>query len=273
MPQANVAAGRAPPPHGTTPAKVPDVTLEFWIVKIIATTLGETGGDTLSMQFYLGYLVSSLIFIVIFAVSVFAQIRGRAFHAPLYWFVIVATTMAGTTVADFADRSLGIRYAGGSTLLLALLVASLALWWRTTGSIDVSTVTPPRTEVFYWLSILLSQTLGTALGDWMADSNALGYEGGALVFGAALAVTAALYGLTSLSHTVLFWAAFILTRPLGATLGDILDKPVEDGGLAFSRLVATLFLAAVMVLLVLVFQQTAGRHPGGPRGSAGAARP
>lgn len=248
-------------PSADTLSKVPEVTLGFWIIKIAATTLGETGGDELSMSLNLGYALSSIIFIGIFLLAVAAQIRARSFHSFLYWFVIVATTTAGTTMADFADRSLGIGYPGGSILLFALLMASLALWYRSTGSISVQTVTTPRVEIFYWVSILFSQTLGTALGDWVADSG-LGYEGGALVFAAALAVVVALYFLTSVSRTALFWAAFILTRPLGATVGDFLDKPVADGGLAVSRLYASLLIAAFMIICILIFPQRSGRHPG-----------
>jgi uncharacterized membrane-anchored protein len=241
---------------------VPEVVLGFWIIKILATTLGETAGDELSMSLNLGYAVSSVIFIALFLVAVAAQIRAKAFHPVLYWAVIVATTTAGTTMADFADRSLGIGYPGGTILLFTLLMASLALWYRVAGSISVDTVSTPRIEMFYWVSILFSQTLGTALGDWMADSGP-GYEGGALIFSAALAAIVAAYYFTRISRTALFWAAFILTRPLGATVGDFLDKPVADGGLAISRLYASLLIAAVMVVCILVFPQRAGRHPGG----------
>ncbi len=245
-----------------TRSKVPEVVLGFWIIKILATTLGETAGDELSMSLNLGYAVSSVIFIALFLVAVAAQIRAKAFHPVLYWAVIVATTTAGTTMADFADRSLGIGYPGGTILLFTLLMASLALWYRVAGSISVDTVSTPRIEMFYWVSILFSQTLGTALGDWMADSGP-GYEGGALIFSAALAAIVAAYYFTRISRTALFWAAFILTRPLGATVGDFLDKPVADGGLAISRLYASLLIAAVMVVCILVFPQRAGRHPGG----------
>jgi uncharacterized membrane-anchored protein len=205
-------------------SKVPEVTLVFWIIKILATTLGETGGDAVSMSMNLGYAVSSLIFIGIFVVAVIAQIAAKKFHPFLYWLVVIATTTAGTTMADFADRSLGVGYPGGATLLFVLLMASLAVWYWATGSISVNTVSTPRIESFYWVAILFSQTLGTALGDWMADTNGLGYDGGALVFAAGLALIAAAYFFTSISRTLLFWGAFILTRPLGATLGDLLDK-------------------------------------------------
>jgi uncharacterized membrane-anchored protein len=244
-----------------THSKVPEVVLGFWIIKILATTLGETAGDELSMSLNLGYAVSSFIFIAIFFVAVAAQIRAKAFHPFLYWIVIVATTTAGTTMADFADRSLGIGYPGGTILLFALLMASLAIWYSVAGSISVDTVSTPRIETFYWVSILFSQTLGTALGDWMADSGP-GYEGGALVFSAALAVIVAIYYFTRLSRTALFWAAFILTRPLGATVGDFLDKPIANGGLSISRLYASLLIAALMIVCILVFPQRAGRHPG-----------
>jgi uncharacterized membrane-anchored protein len=245
-----------------TLCKVPAVTLGFWIIKIVATTLGETGGDSLSMSLNLGYALSSLIFIGLFMVLVAAQISAKAFHALLYWAVIVATTTAGTTMADFADRSLGIGYPGGATILFVLLMASLALWYRIEGSISVDTVATPRREMFYWVAILFSQTLGTALGDWMADTNGLGYGRGALVFGAGLAAIAALYFFTGVSRTALFWSAFILTRPLGATIGDLLDKPVADGGFAISRFYASGLLAVVIVVLILVLPQRAGRHPG-----------
>src|SRR5271167_2439431 len=220
--------------QGDERSKLPEVTLVFWVIKILATTLGETGGDAASMSLDLGYAVSSFIFIGIFVVAVIAQISAKAFHPWLYWLVVIATTTAGTTMADFADRSLGIGYPGGASLLFLLLMVSLAFWRWVEGTISVDTVTAPRTETFYWVSIMFSQTLGTALGDWMADTNGLGYERGALVFAAGLAVIAAAYFWTGISRTLLFWAAFILTRPLGATLGDWLDKPVQDGGLAFS---------------------------------------
>jgi uncharacterized membrane-anchored protein len=215
---------------------------------------------TKSMSLNLGYALSSVIFIGIFLGVVAAQIRARSFHPFLYWFVIVATTTAGTTLADFADRSLGIGYPGGTIVLFGLLMASLGIWYRSVGSISVDRITSPRVEIFYWVSILFSQTLGTALGDWMADSG-LGYEGGALVFAAGLVVVVAAYYFTNVSRTLLFWSAFILTRPLGATVGDLLDKPVADGGLAVSRLYASLLLAAFMVLCILVLPQRAGGHP------------
>ena len=224
-------------------SKVPEVTLAFWIVKIAATTLGETGGDAVSMSLNLGYAVSSFLFIGLFVVAVAAQIAVKSFHPFLYWLVVVATTTAGTTMADFADRSLGISYAGGTAILFALLMAALGTWYWSAGSISVATVNSPRIETFYWVAILFSQTLGTALGDWMADTG-LGYEGGALVFGAGLAVIAAAYFFTTVSRTLLFWSAFILTRPLGATVGDFLDKPVADGGLAISRFSVSALLAS-----------------------------
>ena len=243
-------------------SKVPEVTLIFWIIKVLATTLGETGGDAVSMSMNLGYAVSSAIFIGIFVAAVIAQIVARRFHPFLYWFVVVATTTAGTTLADFADRSLGIGYPGGATVLFALLMLSLGIWYWSEGSISVNTVSTPRVETFYWVAILFSQTLGTALGDWMADTNGLGYEAGALVFAAGLLLIAAAYAFTSLSHTLLFWAAFILTRPLGATLGDLLDKPLDNGGLAFSRYYASAILAALIVACVALLPQRAGTHPG-----------
>jgi uncharacterized membrane-anchored protein len=246
----------------TEASKVPEVTLIFWIIKVLATTLGETGGDAVSMSMNLGYAVGSAIFIGIFAAAVIAQIAARKFHPFLYWFVVVATTTAGTTMADFADRSLGVGYPGGSAVLFALLMISLGTWYWSEGSISVNTVSTPRVETFYWVAILFSQTLGTALGDWMADTNGLGYEAGALVFGAGLVLIAAAYVFTPLSRTLLFWAAFILTRPLGATLGDLLDKPLDNGGLAFSRYYASAILAALIVACVALLPQRAGTHPG-----------
>jgi uncharacterized membrane-anchored protein len=247
------------------PSKVPEITLVFWIIKVLATTLGETGGDAVSMSMNLGYAVSSFIFIGIFVAAVGAQIAAKKFHPSLYWLVVVATTTAGTTMADFADRSLGIGYPGGASLLFVLLMASLAIWYRSAGSISVNTVSTPKIETFYWVAILFSQTLGTALGDWMADTNGLGYEGGALVFAAGLVLIAAAYFLTGISRTLLFWAAFILTRPLGATLGDLLDKPLDSGGLSFNRFYASAILAAVIIACVALLPQRAGRHPGKPR--------
>jgi uncharacterized membrane-anchored protein len=246
-------------------SKVPEVTLVFWIIKVLATTLGETGGDAVSMSMNLGYAVSSFIFIGIFVVAVIAQIAAKKFHPFLYWLVVIATTTAGTTMADFADRSLGIGYPGGASLLFMLLLASMAVWYWSEGSISVNTVSTPKIETFYWVAILFSQTLGTALGDWMADTNGLGYEGGALVFAAGLALIAAAYFYTSISRTLLFWAAFILTRPLGATLGDLLDKPLNNGGLAFSRFYASAILAAVIIGCVALLPQRAGTHPGKPQ--------
>ena len=243
-------------------SKVPAVTLGFWIIKIIATTLGETGGDAVSMTLDWGYALSSAMFIGIFAVAVAVQISTKTFRPFLYWLVIVATTTAGTTMADFADRSLGIGYPGGSLILLALLLASLGIWYWQAGSISVDTVASPRIETFYWTAILFSQTLGTALGDWMADSNGLGYEKGALVFAVGLVLVAAAYFYTNVSRTLLFWSAFILTRPLGATLGDLIDKPAADGGLAFGRFYASAILAVLIIGLIFVLPQRPGKHPG-----------
>jgi uncharacterized membrane-anchored protein len=245
----------------STLAKVPVVTLGFWIIKILATTLGETGGDTVTMTMDLGYLTGSLIFLTLLLVLVVLQIRARSFNPWLYWATIVASTTAGTTLADFADRSLGIGYAGGTSVLLACVLACLAIWYRVEGSVSVSSINTPRVEAFYWATITFSQTLGTALGDWMADDTGLGYMGAALVFGAALALVAAAYFWTRLSHVLLFWLAFILTRPLGATVGDYLDKPVDHGGLALSRPVASAVLGVAMILLILVLPQRAGSHP------------
>jgi uncharacterized membrane-anchored protein len=240
-------------------AKVPEVTLGFWLIKIAATTLGETGGDAVSMSMDLGYLVGTGIFAAIFAVAVFVQIRARKFHPLLYWATIVATTTVGTTLADFADRSLGIGYAGGSLLLLGLLLASLFTWYRSLGSISVSTVDSPRAEGFYWVTIMFSQTLGTALGDWTADTAGMGYTGAAMLFGGLLALVAAAYYWTALSRTALFWAAFILTRPLGAVVGDFLDKPHDAGGLALSRYAASAALLGFMLSCILVLRQRAAR--------------
>src|SRR6202021_2431709 len=246
--------------QGEERSKVPEVTLVFWIIKILATTLGETGGDACAMSHDLCYAVSSFIFIVIFVVAVIAQISAKAFHPWLYWLVVIATTTAGTTMADFADRSLDIGYPGGASLLFLLLMISLLVWYRSAGSISVNTVATPKIEMFYWVSILFSQTLGTALGDWMADTNGLGYQGGALVFTAGLAAIAAAYFWTNISRTLLFWAAFILTRPLGATLGDWLDKPVQDGGLAFNRYYASALLGAAILVCIIFLPQRAGTH-------------
>jgi len=240
--------------------KVPAVTLGFWIVKILATTLGEAGGDTLSMTMNLGYLAATGIFAVLLITLVTAQVAARRFHPLLYWATIIASTTAGTTMADFATRSLGIGYTGGSLLLLALVLASLATWRAVMGRIDADDIQDRRAELFYWLTITFSQTLGTALGDWLADTGGLGYLGAALVFAGGLAVLTLLYLRTSVDRVILFWAAFILTRPLGAAVGDFLDKPVAKGGLDFSRPVASGVLIAAVVLLVLLLPQRPGRH-------------
>ena len=239
-----------------TLTKVPAVTLGFWIIKILATTLGETGGDTLSMTFDFGYLASTAIFLGVLLLLVWAQVLSRRFHPMLYWATIVASTTAGTTLADYADRSLGIGYLGGTVLLLTGVLASLALWYFTEGSVSVQTVASPRIECFYWLTITLSQTLGTALGDWAADAG-LGYGGGALVFGAALALVAVAYAFTQLSRVAVFWCAFILTRPLGATVGDFFDKPHDEGGLDVSRPIASAILAVAMIACILLLPQRA----------------
>jgi uncharacterized membrane-anchored protein len=242
-----------------TLTKVPAVTLGFWVIKVLATTLGETAGDTLSMTLKLGYLESSAIFLALLVVLVVCQIRAHRFHAFLYWATIIASTTAGTTMADFADRSLGIGYPGGSLLLLGCVLGCLALWYWTEGTVSVASVTRPRAEAYYWLTITFSQTLGTALGDWVADAGA-GYEGGALIFGAALVIVALVYRFTALSRVILFWTAFILTRPLGATVGDFFDKPVAQGGLAMSRPLASALLLAAIIVLILVLPQRAGRR-------------
>lgn len=243
-------------------SKVPEVTLGFWIIKIAATTLGETGGDTITMTLNWGYLAGTCLFLAAMVVLVAAQIRARKFNPALYWATIVASTTFGTTMADFADRSIGIGYTGGSTLLLTCLVLVLGLWYRAEGTISVNSVSTPRVEAFYWGAITFSQTLGTALGDWIADTGDMGYRGGAMIFAAGLAVIAALYFWTSVSRVTLFWAAFILTRPLGATVGDFLDKPLDHGGLALSRPLASAVITVFMVVCLLLIPQRAGQHPG-----------
>ena len=245
-------------------SKVPQVTLVFWIIKILATTLGETGGDAVTMSWLgettdeatgTGYLIGTAIFGTIFLVAVLLQIMAKKFHPLLYWFTIVATTTVGTTLADYVTRSIGVGYPGGSVILFALVIASLAVWWRTTGSVSVETINTPRVEMFYWITIMFSQTLGTALGDWVADNDELGYLGAAAIFGGILLVTVALYFFTNVSRVVLFWIAFITTRPLGAVVGDFLDKPIEHGGLELSRLAATLALLVLIVAFILIFPQ------------------
>lgn len=241
-------------------SKVPQVTLVFWIIKIAATTLGETAGDAVSMSLGLGYLAGTAIFAVAFAIAVSLQISADRFRPYLYWFTIVATTTVGTTLADFADRSLGIGYAGGSTLLLVLLIASLVTWHRTLGSVAVETVATPAAETFYWMTIMFSQTLGTALGDWTADSAGFGYTGAMMIFGSLLAILAGLHFWSKIPSTLLFWAAFVLTRPLGAVVGDFLDKPIAEGGLALSRVAASAALLLVMAICIAVFPQRAARR-------------
>lgn len=240
-------------------SKVPEVTLLFWVIKIAATTFGETAGDALSMSLDLGYLVSTAIFALIFVAAVAAQIGARGYRPLLYWATIIASTTVGTTLADFADRSLGIGYAGGTTLLGALLLVSLFTWYRTLGSIAVDTVSSPASEAFYWVTIMFSQTLGTALGDWTADTAGLGYVGGAALFSALLGLVVAAYYRTDISRTILFWVAFVLTRPLGAVLGDFLDKPLGSGGLALSRYTSSAVLLAFIFACILVFPQRAAR--------------
>ena len=246
---------------GKASAKVPEVTLIFWIIKIAATTLGETGGDAVSMSLNFGYLAGTGIFAVVFLLAVGAQIAADRFHPLLYWTTIITTTTVGTTLADFADRSLHIGYAGGALLLFALLIASLATWYRTLGSVSVATVSSPAAEMFYWVTIMFSQTLGTALGDWTADTAGFGYAGGAAIFGALLALVAAAYYWTDLSRTGLFWAGFVLTRPLGAVIGDFLDKPIGAGGMALSRYSASAALLLVILACITTFpQEPASTH-------------
>lgn len=240
--------------------KVPAVTLGFWLIKIAATTLGETGGDAVSMSMNLGYLVGTAIFAVLFAVAVTGQVSARRYHPLLYWGTIIATTTVGTTLADFADRSLGIGYAGGTALLLTLLLASLFIWYRTMGTVSVASIRTRKAEVFYWVTIMFSQTLGTALGDWTADSAGLGYTNGALVFGMLLMILVAAYYWTRISRTTLFWAAFILTRPLGAVVGDLLDKPISAGGLALSRYSASAVLFSFILLSLYLLPQRAAER-------------
>jgi len=242
-------------------SKVPQVTLGFWIIKIAATTLGETGGDWVTMSLGLGYLIGTAIFAAIFIVLIAGQINAHRFRPFLYWATIIATTTLGTTLADFFDRSLGARYIGGTTLVFVLLLGSLFAWYKTEGTIAVEQVTTPRAEWFYWITILFSQTLGTALGDWAADTDlgglGLGFEYGALIFGAGLVIVVAMYLKTRFSRTALFWMAFILTRPLGATLGDLLDKPMAQGGLDISRLYVSLILLVFIVLCIMLVPQRA----------------
>lgn len=251
-------------------SKVPEVTLGFWMIKILATTLGETGGDAVTMTWLHadahphngGYLIGTGIFLAVFVAAGMAQISAKRFNAWIYWVAIVASTTVGTAMADFFDRSLGVGYTGGSSILLACVLGSLAIWYLSLGSINVQTVATPKVELFYWVTITFSQTLGTALGNWTADSTGLGYDGGALVFCAGLVLLAALYYWTTISRVFLFWAAFILTRPLGATVGDFLDKPTSHGGLDLSRPWASGVILAVIVVLVLILPQRPGRHPG-----------
>lgn len=259
-----------------TLSKVPEVTLVFWIIKIAATTLGETGGDSITMTWLHadvhphngGYLIGTGIFVVVFVAAVIAQILSKKFNPWIYWLAIVASTTVGTAMADLFDRSFGIGYTGGASILLACVVCSLAIWYLTLGSINVQTVATPKVEVFYWVTITFSQTLGTALGDWMADTGGLGYEGSALIFGAGLAILAAAYYWTNVSRVALFWAAFILTRPLGATVGDFLDKPLSHGGLDLSRPLASAVIAAFIVVCVLLLPQRPGHHPGQPEAAS-----
>jgi uncharacterized membrane-anchored protein len=240
-------------------SKVPELTVLFWVIKIAATTLGETGGDAVSMSMNLGYLVGTVIFAIIFFIAAFVQIKADRFHPTIYWFAIIASTTVGTTMADFSDRSLGIGYAGGSALLFALLLASLTSWYWTLGSVSVNTVSDWKSELFYWVTIMFSQTLGTALGDWTADTTGLGYLGGAAIFFLLLALVVILYFWSRIPRTLLFWAAFILTRPLGAVVGDFLDKPIDHGGLALSRYTASLVLVLFIVTCIFMFPQKAAK--------------
>ena len=249
---------------GAVLSKVPEVVLGFWIIKILATTLGETGGDALSMSLNLGYALSTLILFAPFLVLVIAQVRAKKFHPFLYWGVIVGTTLAGTTMADFADRSLGIGYPGGASILFGLVLLSLLAWKLSVGTVSVNNIVTPKAEIFYWVTILFSNTLGTALGDWTSEGT--GFAGGVYLFFGLLGVLALLYFFTKISRTFLFWAAFILTRPLGASMGDLLTKPHADGGLALSRFTSSGVIAAAMVLCILLFPQRAGGHSGSDEG-------
>jgi uncharacterized membrane-anchored protein len=242
-------------------SKVPEITLAFWVLKIAATTLGETGGDSVTMTLNWGYLIGTAIFLSLLAALIALQIAAKKFQPVLYWATIVSSTTAGTTMADFADRSLGIGYSGGSSVLLACVLVVLGLWYWSQGSVSVETVNTPRVEAFYWATITFSQTLGTALGDWMADTTGLGYEGGALVFAGGLALLALAYYRTDISRVLLFWAAFILTRPLGATFGDFLDKPVNHGGLALSRPIASAVIAAAILAGLVLLPQRPASQP------------
>ncbi len=232
--------------------KVPQVTFAFWVIKIAATTLGETGGDALSMTLNLGYALSTAIFFGFFLATAAAQIASSKLHRFLYWAVIVATTTVGTTTSDYLTRDAGLGYLWTSIILFAGVLAVLGLWYFSLGSVNVNRITNRKAETFYWVTILVSNTLGTALGDCLADTSGFGYAGGALVFGGALAVIAALYLFTKISHVALFWAAFVLTRPLGATLGDILTKPLAAGGLNLSRFSSSFVLLALMIFLILL---------------------
>jgi uncharacterized membrane-anchored protein len=241
-------------------SKVPEVTLMFWVIKILATTLGETGGDAVSMSMNLGYLIGTAIFATAFVIAVAVQASTKKYHPVIYWLTIIASTTVGTTLADFADRSLGIGYTGGSTILFGLLMASLFVWYRALGTVAVDSVSSPKSEILYWVTIMFSQTLGTALGDWTADTAGLGYLGAAVIFGSLLAVVAALYFWSRTSHTVLFWSAFILTRPLGAVVGDFLDKPVSAGGLELSRYSATTTLFVLIALCIAISHRPAKKE-------------
>ena len=242
--------------------KVPEVTLGFWVIKICATTLGETAGDAVSMTMHLGYAIGTAIFFSFFIVIAAAQVTAKSFHPFLYWAVIVATTTVGTTMADYADRSLGIGYIGGSLILFTILMLVLGLWWLSMGSVSVNNITSSRVEMFYWTTILFSNTLGTALGDFLADDSGLGYGGGALFFAGALVLIAVAYLYTRMSHTLLFWLAFILTRPLGATVGDLLTKPYANGGFDRSRISSSAIIAIFIIAGIWLMPQRAGSHPG-----------
>jgi len=256
----SVSAEVLKPQSGIKTSKVPEVTFIFWVIKILCTTLGETAGDAVTMSMNLGYLIGTLIFATIFITAVLIQVYAKRFHPIIYWVTIISTTTVGTTMADYADRSLGVGYLGGSLSLLGLLLASLGVWYGSQGSVSVNTVSTPKVEAFYWLTIMFSQTLGTALGDWTADSAGMGYDGAAIIFSGLLMLVAACYFWTRLSRTLLFWSAFILTRPLGAVIGDFLDKPIAHGGLNLSRYSASAALIVLVLAFILFFPQRAAQQ-------------
>ena len=248
-------------------SKVPRVTLAFWVVKILATTFGETGGDALSMTLNLGYAVSSLIFLAFFVITLGAQVGSKHYHPVFYWAVVIATTTVGTTTSDYIDRTLGVGYVASSIVLLALVIAILVVWHLTTGRIVVDRVVNRTDEIFYWVTILVSNTLGTALGDFVADTSGLGFTGGALLFAALIAIVTALHFFARLPTNILFWAAYVLTRPLGATVGDTLTKPTAEGGLSLGRFQSSLVILVAMVILISATSLRKRAEPLAPPGA------